>query len=216
MRRTGATDTDTAVARLHRLAELRLREQDFEGALVALQEASLLAPESAWSHFLLGFETLKMSLRIPDDGRRLLAEKALVNLLIAAQLEPSWNWVRVTAAEAYEAAGRIREAHEYLLKATAEVEVTDHMAYALGRLCARLRNFSDAIKWFARAVEKNPNHAAAIDGAASCHFLMGERSRGLELAKKAAHMGSGRALLLWRKGLLGSRRMPKPPRCDKT
>lgn len=66
---------------------------------------------------------------------------------------------------------------------------TPHLAFTRGHVLMQAKRFEDALTDFETAIAAKPDYAPALDYAAHCAFLMGDRVEGRSYAKEARKRG---------------------------
>ena len=174
-------------------------EGDLPRAILNVSRAVKLQPENAEYRFHLG-----ATLGTAGD-----IEGGIHECWISAQLEPTWDLPRVEIGIILLNASRHEEAKEHL-EATASSlgEMTPHLAFNLGVARLRCNDPSGALHALEKCIESKPDHALALDVAAHCAFMAGDRIKGQRLAKLAQQLGHSETYRDWRQGKYGKRRKP--------
>ena len=158
-------------------------EGDLPTALTHVRRAVELQPENADYHFQLG-GTLGMTGNARD------VEEGIQECWIAASLSPDWEMPRVEVGIILLNARRDQEAHEHLERmAYSSESLSAHLALNLGVARLRAGNLDEALKALEETLSQEPDHAIALDLAAHCAFLIGDKAKGRRLAKRAAQFG---------------------------
>jgi len=166
-------------------------EGDNDTAIIHFRRAIELQPMNAEYHFQLG-ATL---------GQAGQAEEGIQECWIAVQLEPKWDLPRVEVGIILVNSGRYEEGLEHMEEtATVLGKTGGHLVFSLGYARMKCDNPAGALEMFENVLEVKPDHALALDCAAHCCFLTGDRKRGRELAKRAHQLGASDTYRDWRDG----------------
>lgn len=166
-------------------------EGDLETALMHIRRAVELQPESAEYHFQLG-GTLGMMGKV---------EEGIQECWIAVGLDPSWELPRVEVGIILLNAGRNKEARDHLERVeSSQDNPTPHLAFNLGVARARSGDPAGALDKLEAVIKAKPDHALALDQAAHCAFLIGNKVKGRRLAKRAHQFGQSETYREWRQG----------------
>ena len=166
-------------------------EGDFETALPHVRRAVALQPENAEYHFHLG-ATLGQAGEV-DEG--------IQECWIAAELYPASELPRVEVGIILLNAGRSEEAREHLESvAHRQDSLSPHLGYNLGVARLRSDDPAGALDVLEKAVRAKPDHALALDAAAQCAFLVGDKAKGQRLAKLADKLGQSETYRDWKLG----------------
>ncbi len=158
-------------------------EGDLPTALIHVRRAVELQPENPDYHFQLG-GTLGKTWDAGD------AEEGIQECWIAAGLSPGWEMPRVEVGIILLNARRDQEAHEHLEgMASSSESLSAHLAFNLGVARLRVGDLDGALNALGKTLQEQPDHAIALDLAAHCAFLAGDRAKGRRLAKSAAQLG---------------------------
>ena len=158
-------------------------EGDLITALTHVRRAVELQPENADYHFQLG-GTLGMTGNARD------IEEGIRECWIAASLIPDWEMPRVEVGIILLNARRDHEAHEHLERMVSSSEyLSAHLALNLGVARLRVGKLGEALKSLEETLSQEPDHAMALDLAAHCAFLIGDKAKGRRLAKRAMQFG---------------------------
>jgi len=166
-------------------------EGDLDTALIHIRRAVELQPESAEYHFHLG-ATLGLIGKI---------EEGTQECWISTRLAPTWDLPRVEIGIILMNAGRNKEAREHLENTSRVLnEITCHLAFNLGVARMRCNDFAGGLEVLEYAIKLKPHHALALDAAAHCAFLVGDKVKGLSLAKRAEQLGQRETYSQWKLG----------------
>ncbi|MBI5536021.1 MAG: tetratricopeptide repeat protein [Deltaproteobacteria bacterium] len=141
-------------------------------------------------------------------------DAGLVELEIAVQLDPSWDRAQVEVAIVLLNLDRVAEALRRLQAAKALMPAPSpwlqlHLAFAHERLAM----VDDAIAAYEELLTLQAENAEALDRLAHLLFTKGEKRRGAELAKRAAHLGFTDVFVAWNAGYYsGKGPWSRPPR----
>lgn len=141
-------------------------------------------------------------------------ETGLIELEIAVQLDPTWDRAQVELAIVLLNLDRVQEALRRLQAAKALMREPStwlqlHLAFAL----ERLGELDEAIDAYEELLAVEADNAEALDRLAHLLFNKGEKRKGAELAKRAAHLGFTDVLLAWNSGYYsGKGPWARPPR----
>ena len=166
-------------------------EGDLDTALIHVRRAVELQPESAEYHFYLG-GTLGMVGEV---------EEGIRECWIAAGLDPSWDLPRVEVGIILLNAGRNQEARGHLERvACSQDNRSPHLAFNLGVARVRSGDPAGALDMLEEVIKAKPDHALALEQAAHCAFLIGNKVKGRRLAKRAYQLGQFETFQEWKDG----------------
>jgi Flp pilus assembly protein TadD len=157
-------------------------------AIDLLREAVADDPCSAELHFRLGASLWQIA--DVDEGMR--------ELEIAAQLDPGWDRAHVEVGivllnqDRNEEATRRLEAAKPLLRGP-----STWLLLHLGHARERLGDIDGAVAAYEELLGLDDEHAEALDRLAHLYFVRGEKRKGAELAKRAAHLGFTDVFAAW-------------------
>jgi tetratricopeptide (TPR) repeat protein len=77
-------------------------------------------------------------------------------------------------------------------------KMTPHLAYGYGYTLMMLKRFEDAISAFEVVFDSNPDYALALDDAAHCAFMTGDKTKGISYAKKGHKLGVSTTYIKWK------------------
>lgn len=165
---------------------------DFEGAIQHAYRASVLNPTDTHIHLKLG-EVL---------GEQGYIQKAMDEFWIAISMEPQWEAPWIAMGAALIDAHRPEEALEILDRAFKELNGTSwDFAYHWGVARLWCGDTQGALEMFEQTLRRKPDHAFAMDLAASCYLELGDRRRGRELSKQSSYLGVSGTHLAFQWGL---------------
>lgn len=138
---------------------------------------------------------------------------AVGELEIAVALAPDWDRPRVELAIVHLNHGRDAEALLYLEKAASQLTVrTPWLLFHLAVAQEQLHKHEAAIETLKELLAAHPELGEAHDRLAHLYMVTGERAKGRNHAKQAAHCGHGSVLAALEAGYYrGSRAKPRPP-----
>ena len=167
-------------------------EGDLVTALIHIRRAVELQPENAEYHFHLG--ALLGMLGEVDEG--------IDECWIASRLNDDWELPRVEVGIILLNAGRNQEALEHLedLTASRHEGASSHLTFTLGAARYRAGDASTALCALEKVIDKEPDHALALDMAAHSAFLIGDQQKGRRLAKLADQHGQSTTYMEWQQG----------------
>lgn len=166
-------------------------EGDFDTAIIHFRRAIELQPSNAEYHFQLG-ATL---------GQVDQVEEGIQECWVATQLEPKWDLPRVEVGIILINSGQYKKALQHLEDTVRLLdEVGWHLALNLGYARMKCNNSAGALELFEQVIKTKPYHALALDCAAHCYFLTGDRKRGRSLAKRAHQLGASDTFNDWHAG----------------
>jgi Flp pilus assembly protein TadD/transcriptional regulator with XRE-family HTH domain len=164
---------------------------DIQTAIVHVRRAVELQPENAEYHFHLGASL----------GKAAEVEEGIQECWIAAQLDPGCELPHVEVGIILLNAGRNEEAREHLeAVAHSQGNVSPHLAFNLGIARLRCNDPAGALEILEKAIEAKPDHGLALDVAARCAFLVGNKVKGRRLAKLADQLGQSETYQEWKEG----------------
>lgn len=177
---------------------------DLLGAINLFRQGVEQAPQDAELHFRLGAGLWQ----IGDVAN------GLMELEIAAQLEPQWDRAHVEVGIVLLNENRDEEAMRRLEAARALLPTEStwlllHLAFAYERLGNELA----AIENYEKLLGLQPDHAEPLDRLAHLLFLTGDKRQGAALTKKAAHLGFTDVFSAWSNGYYDRKGIrARPPR----
>jgi len=128
----------------------------------------------------------------------------LEQLRKSCELKPEWDRPFVEIAIAYINWGQLDTAQFHLEKGPPAMrEQSDFYQFILARIYRVQKKFATALACSEAAFALNSNHGDAMDLAADCAFILGDRRKGERYAKEAKHRGAFRAYKRWQDGVYG-------------
>ena len=161
-------------------------------------------PENPDVHYQLGSMLGRVGARLGDAG---LVDEGIMECKVAAGLAPRWDAPAVesaiilTCSADWDGALRELEWAESSLPA-----VTPHLRNVRGYVLMNLERFDEALAEFLSVVGTRPDFGSAWKYAAHCAFSLGNKTVGLQYAKKARALGAPAAYDAWDSGAYGARR----------
>ncbi len=173
---------------------------DFVEAVDHARRAARLTPQVWLPHFLLG----------AGLGRLGDVDNGIAECWIAARLATSERDVDLAKVEVgiiLTNVGRHEEACAHLEDLyTTATERSAHLLYNLGIVRMRCQMFDKALEALKLVLAKEEHHPDALDSAAHCAFVLGDRRAGIEYAKAAKLLGVDNSYNAWRNGNYAPRR----------
>ncbi len=167
--------------------------------LSGLRRIALRYPTSAQAHAELGSRLGWAGSKIFGD--RSMLDEAISECKIAAMLCEDWDVPLVEPAIFLSNAGYYEEALNELAWARSKMtDKTPHFAGALGYTLMELDRYSEALEEFEFVLTHSPDYAIALNYAAHCAFMLGDKAKGRCYAKKARKFGDIRTYQNWRNG----------------
>jgi tetratricopeptide (TPR) repeat protein len=209
-RMRAAMDAVAAEGGYHGALERKIRASELSnrgdplGAIRLYREALVYNPLDAEVHFRLGANLWE----IGD------VEAGLAELEIAVQLDPGWDRAQVEVAIVLLNQGRNADAARRLEAAREVVrEPSPWLLLHLGCALERLDEIERAVAAYEELLTLKEDHAEALDRLAHLRLVRGEKRRGAELAKQAAHLGFTDVFDAWASGYYDRRSVAaRPPR----
>jgi tetratricopeptide (TPR) repeat protein len=205
-----AMDAEAAEGGYLGALELKIRATDAASrgdhlrAIDLLREAVCRDPCNAELHFRLGANLWQ----IAD------VEEGMKELEIAVQLDPGWDRTHVEVAivllnqDRNEEAARRLEAAKPLLR-----EPSTWLLLHLGFARERLGEIDKVVSAYQELLALDDDHAEALDRLAHLCFVRGDKQKGRELAKRAAHLGFIDVFAAWKAHFYDGKNVPgRPPR----
>ena len=161
-------------------------------------------PGSAEADYHLGSLLSLMGLRLGADA---LLDEGIRECRVASGLEPRWDAPAVAPAvtlcnlDDWEGALLELEKAESTLP-----EATPGLRLVRGYALMNVERYEEALVDYLAVAEMRPDFPAVWEGAAHCALSLGDRTRGLDFAKKARALGEPRVYDAWDKGAYGRRR----------
>lgn len=161
-------------------------------------------PGSAEAHYRLGALLCLMGSRLHD---RALLDEGIMECWVASGLESRWDAPAVAPAvtlsnmDDWEGALRELDRAERTLP-----QVTPHFLLVRAMVLMNAERYEDALADYLVVGQTRPDFVAVWEGAAHCAFSIGNRTDGLEYAKKARVLGEPRVYDAWDRGAYGRRR----------
>jgi hypothetical protein len=153
---------------------------DSIGAIDLMREAVSCDPADAENHFRFG--CFLWQIGDTDAG--------LAELEIAVQLAPHWDRPRVEIGIVLLNLERHAEARARLEAFREQLpEVSTWLLFHLGVACERCGDSVAAMAAYEAHLAAEPEHAEVLDRLAHLLLISGDKRRGAELAKRAAHLG---------------------------
>lgn len=130
--------------------------------------------------------------------------EGLEQLRKACELKPDWDRPFVEIAIAYINWGQMDMALFHLENGPPAMrDQSDFYQFTLARIHRTRKEFPQALACCERAIELNARHGEALDLAADCAFILGDRRKGERYAKEAKHRGAFQAYKRWQDGVYG-------------
>jgi Flp pilus assembly protein TadD len=179
--RVPAQNDQTRIANRIQQAEDCVARRDFKGALPHRARVVALDPANARYRFSFG-ATLWQA------GEW---DRALEELRESCRLDPGWDRPFVEIAIVWLNRGMPDQALFHLQSRGDQFRSrSDHFNAHEGFALKLLMKVDEALVAFERAISLNPNHGLALDWAAECAFLLGDKQKGRSYAKRAYDLGS--------------------------
>ncbi|RAL69800.1 hypothetical protein C1G87_0908 [Dehalococcoides mccartyi] len=155
-------------------------------------------PTSPRAHMELGSYLGMISRYLRDDH---LMVEAIQECKIAAALCPGWDTPLVESGIILGNAGRYADALAELdMAANTMGAVTPHLANCRGYVLLQLKRCEEALRDFETVIQTRPDFGSALDDAAHCAFLIGDRLKAIRYAKMARKYGVSSSFSEWRRG----------------
>ena len=156
-------------------------------------------PENPDVHYQLGSMLGRVGARLGDEG--------ITECKVAAGLAPGWDAPAVEPAIILTCSadwdGALRE---LVWAESALPAITPHLRNVRGYVLMKLERFDEALAEFLSVVGERPDFGSAWEYAAHCAFSLGNRTVGLQYAKKARGLGAPGVYEAWDRGAYGRRR----------
>ena len=138
--------------------------------------------------------------------RRDLVSEGVAECRIAAALLPGWDAPLVEPGIMLANIGDFEATLRELAAARERLPAaTPHLQFATGYVLMNLSRHTDALAQFERVIAVSPAYALALRWGAHCAFRVGDRRKGLRLAKLALRFGEPDEYLAWWTGRYGNR-----------
>lgn len=191
---------------LNRYDQAREREAhgDFEAAADHMRRAVELVPDNATYRYLYGSYLGELCKRRRGEEQEELLRQAIHECEIAAQLPegtgvaPDKPWVEPGIILCN--IGRKHEARKYLENAEKRIGMTPWLALKLGTVRYFLRDFMGAWECFQVALKEFPEDAKTLERAGHSCFELSLKREGVNLFKRANHLGESEFYNYWKKG----------------
>ena len=161
-------------------------------------------PENPDVHYQLGSMLGRVGARLGDVG---LGDVGITECKVAAGLAPGWDAPAVEPAIILTCSadwdGALRE---LVWAESALPAITPHLRNVRGYVLMKLERFDEALAEFLSVVGERPDFGSAWEYAAHCAFSLGNRTVGLQYAKKARGLGAPGVYEAWDRGAYGRRR----------
>lgn len=174
---------------------------DEETALMHLSRAVELDPENPEARFFLGASLGQLAEKLflssphqwPDADQ--IAQEAFEHLEVCASLRPRWDRPVVEIGIILHNIGYPARAREYFVSIEDQIDIVDgHYFQSMGVSAYVTGHVDLALRCFERVLEFRPRHAEALDYAARCHLLLGDRRAARRRAKEASDLGAKQAM----------------------
>ena len=161
-------------------------------------------PNSAEAHYQLGSLSGQIGMTLGDRG---LIDEGIMECKVAAGLEPRWDAPAVEPgiilANLEDWEGALRELES---AANSLLDKTPHLRNVRGYVLMNAGRLEEALADYLEVVGARPDFGSAWGNAAHCAFGLGNRTAGLQYAKRAHALGDPSAYDAWDKGAYGPRR----------
>ena len=161
-------------------------------------------PNNPEAHYQLGSLLGRIGGNLGDRG---LIDEGIMECKVAAGLEPRWDAPAVEPGiilanlEDWEGALRELESAAHSL-----LDETPHLRNVRGYVLMNVGRLEEALADYLEVVGDRPDFGSAWGNAAHCAFSLGNRTAGLQYAKRAHALGDRIAYDAWDKGVYGPRR----------
>ncbi len=173
-------------------AEWAMTKGDFETAIVHLRRAVELQEQNADYHFKLGAA-------LAPAG---MIDEAIKECRIAAGLREGWELPLVEIGVIFLNASRPVDARDELEKLVVSGNSpSTWLALNLGVARHRTGNYEGGLELLELVIEREPDHARALNDAAHCLFVLGKRRKAETYANKAHHLGDSETHQNWKAGI---------------
>lgn len=195
-------ESDNETKASNRLAQFHpaFMRGDYDEAITHARRAAELTPQSWPPHFALG-----AVLGIVGHVAEGIAECEIAAQL--ATLPEDIEKAKVEIGIILTNVDRHEEACAHLENLfAAATDASVHLLYNLGVVRMRCRMFETALDAFKLVLAKEQHHPRALDLAAHCTFVLGDRRAGIAYAKQANLVGEHETYNAWRMGMYEPRK----------
>lgn len=188
---------DRAMSAFQRLHESRDSSGgwDLASAVSTVRSIVQAHPASAQAHYVAGSYIGMAGKWLARDD---LVNEGIGECWIAAQLRPAWDAPAVEPGVILGNVGKFEAALSELARAEERLGVTTpHLLLCRGHALMALSRHKEALADLEAVLADRPDFALALDWAARCAFALGDKRKGLTLARRAMRFGAPDEYISW-------------------
>lgn len=170
----------------------KVREGDYDGAILVLKKMISDNPRDANAHYLLGVSFLKKNM-FPE---------AIAELEKTIELSPSFPGAYHQLGVYYQQQSEAEKALEFYRKALELDPKSEESLYNSGLILFELGRVEEALPYFERALEVRPNDSEFLEMAGRCSIHQENLAKALEYLEKARTNSSDKAKVDFLDGLI--------------
>lgn len=153
----------------------KIRQADFEGAMIILEKMKEENPEDANAHYLLGIVYL----------RKMMLSEAIEALTKTTELSPSFAGAYHELGLCYQQQKELDKALQYYEKAIELEPNSVESLYNEGLILFELGRVPEALTYFEKALELKPNDPEFLEMAGRCYIHQGDFPKAIEYLERA-------------------------------